>query len=229
MQLATHSEEMPFPRIIKWEFTQRSSAKNLLKIFTAKMWVEAKLKPMDVTLGQWYYEGIDEGGCLYPNPDSLETFHSPGPSSHPTPIRSTPDQLILDTKIIRPSETVATDTETREEVPVKPRVKARPTMRWIDEYTERQWERRLTKVMDAIHELLKEVRTSTLHGTSTEMYRDEPFDTPQQGTAAVDDTETTQQVLVALETIQHVLVASVPIESQHVHAPTVVFSDTTPM
>jgi len=68
------------------------------------MRAQVELKPTDAELGQWYYEGIDEGGCLYPDPDSSETFYSPGPSSHPTPVRSTPAPSLTDTEIVRSSD-----------------------------------------------------------------------------------------------------------------------------
>ncbi|KAK0588129.1 hypothetical protein LWI29_034783 [Acer saccharum] len=89
MQVATCKEEGLLSHIPKWEFTQRTSSQKPLRIFTAQMFAEAELRPTDEELGQWYYEGIDDGGCLYPNPDSAETFDSSSPSSHPTPVRST--------------------------------------------------------------------------------------------------------------------------------------------
>ncbi|KAK1563494.1 hypothetical protein Q3G72_028274 [Acer saccharum] len=52
-----------------------------------EIFTEDELRPTDAELGQWYYKGIDKGGCLYPDPNSTVTFDSPGPSSHLTLIR----------------------------------------------------------------------------------------------------------------------------------------------
>ncbi|KAK0577487.1 hypothetical protein LWI29_033767 [Acer saccharum] len=108
------------------------------------MFAEVELRPTNEELGQWYYEGIDEGGCLYFDHDLAETFDSPSPSSYPTPVRSTHVPSLLDMEVVRPSEMVATDTEIQEEVLVRQtcvrvRLMVREDARGCtNEHTERQ-------------------------------------------------------------------------------------------
>ncbi|KAK0582621.1 hypothetical protein LWI29_027732 [Acer saccharum] len=73
-EFATRRNVDPIPRILRWEFTRRPRPNKLLKVFKARMFAEVKLTPTEQELGTWYYQGINEGGNLYPAFNPMENM-----------------------------------------------------------------------------------------------------------------------------------------------------------
>ncbi|KAK0584354.1 hypothetical protein LWI29_011836 [Acer saccharum] len=71
---AQRTNNDPFPRILKWEFTKRPRPDKIIKIIKDKMFTEEKLNPTDQELGKWYYKGIQDVEDLYPNHAALENM-----------------------------------------------------------------------------------------------------------------------------------------------------------
>ncbi|KAI9182725.1 hypothetical protein LWI28_028255 [Acer negundo] len=69
--------ELPPPRILKWELSQRPWGRKLDGIFTERMFARRELVPTSVEMAQPYYEGIYLGGSLYDTDVSDIPSHVP--------------------------------------------------------------------------------------------------------------------------------------------------------
>ncbi|KAK4859970.1 hypothetical protein QYF36_015187 [Acer negundo] len=69
--------ELPPPRVLKWELSQRPWGRKLDGIFTERMFARRELVPTSVEMAQPYYEGIYLGGSLYDTDVSDIPSHVP--------------------------------------------------------------------------------------------------------------------------------------------------------